>query len=65
MPKKNSGENLGRSLLRKKHNNYTASSRHTTIDESDGKLICYVKFIYQMIERVLQNVFINYFLIID
>ena len=49
MPKKNSGENLGRSLLRKKHNNYTASSRHTTIDESDGKLICYVKFIYQMI----------------
>ena len=52
MPKKNSGENLGRSLLRKKHNNYTASSRHTTIDESDGKLICYVKFIYQIICRL-------------
>ena len=51
MPKKNSGENLGRSLLRKKHNNYTASSRHTTIDESDGKLTCYVRFIYQMIHR--------------
>lgn len=37
MPKKNSGENLGRSLLRKKHNNFNASTRHTTIDESDGK----------------------------
>ena len=54
MPKKNSGENLGRSLLRKKHNNYTASSRHTTIDESDGKLICYVKFIYEMINSTLK-----------
>ena len=37
MPKKSSGENLGRSLLRKKHNNFNASTRHTTIDESDGK----------------------------
>jgi len=36
MPKKSSGENLGRSLLRKKHNNFNASTRHTTIDESDG-----------------------------
>ena len=35
MPKK-SGANLGRSLLRKKHNNFTSSTRHTTIDETDG-----------------------------
>ena len=37
MPKKKSGENLGKSLLRKKHNNFIASTRHTTIDETDGE----------------------------
>ena len=63
MPKKNSGENLGRSLLRKKHNNYTASSRHTTIDESDGKLICYVRFIYQMIKFYQRKNTSKYFLL--
>ena len=36
MPKKKSGENLGRSLLRKKHNNFITSSRHSTIDDTDG-----------------------------
>ena len=36
MSKKNSGANLGRSLLRKRHNNLTASTRHTTLDDKDG-----------------------------
>lgn len=43
-PGKKGGANLGRSLLRKKHNNFTASSRHTTIDDIDG-MYSYLKIL--------------------